>query len=203
MGRQRSKLVLTQRHEAGRSPEARAPPGVCFPGSSSPPGCAAPDCEGCAGWASGSGVRTGAASWCWSVEMETATRLSEKRRKLLWQEVGSSSRLNIEMWFINVLCEEKMSKICVMYSSKFLLAGNALTLLNIREEFLLSEFIQNASFISNMQQIPCLTFDQKCVYSPAVSGRSYCQKAFLLHQSTMENRDDAERETMFFYSMWC
>lgn len=45
--------VLTQHHEAGHFPAAPALPVVYSPGNSSPPGCAAPSCGGCAGWASG------------------------------------------------------------------------------------------------------------------------------------------------------
>lgn len=54
--------VLTRHRGAGHSPVAPAPPVVCSPGSSSPPGYAAPSCGGCAGWASGSAAQTAAVS---------------------------------------------------------------------------------------------------------------------------------------------
>lgn len=53
---------LTQHRGAARSPGAPAPPAVCSPGNSSLPGCAAPNCGGCAGWASGSAAQRAATS---------------------------------------------------------------------------------------------------------------------------------------------
>lgn len=54
--------VLTQHRVAARSPGAPSPPVVCSLGSSFLPGCEAPSCAGCVGWASGSAAQIAAVS---------------------------------------------------------------------------------------------------------------------------------------------
>lgn len=72
--------VLTQHRGAARSPGAPAHPAACSPGSSSPQGCAAASCGGCAGWASESAARIAAGSWCWSEDTGGGLRIRSDQK---------------------------------------------------------------------------------------------------------------------------